>query len=103
VQFFQDKPQLFAKMALPHAFGFLLYRPALDGSASAAAAGAAPAPQPLQLFNTDRDSRHAARRMQELTPLLQQVVGFTPSRQGECMCGAGPAHCQAAVLPHAGF
>lgn len=63
VQFWQDRPQLFAKMSKPHTFGFTLYR---------AAGGAM---QPVQQFNVTRDSRHAPERLPQLQALRLQAQG----------------------------
>lgn len=87
VQFYNEKPQLFAKMAPPHAFGFLLYRPAaVPAQPASEAAASAAVPHPVQLFNCAADSRHAAVRLQQLQALRQQVLG-NPVTQGEHLKG----------------
>lgn len=68
VQFYQDRPQLFAKMSKPHSFGYLLYR--TNGSAVQAAEA-----QPVQLWNTTADSHYAAERLPQLQALRAQAVG----------------------------
>lgn len=70
VQFWQDRPQLFAKMAKPHCFGYRLYR--MNGSSIEASSSA----QPVQQYNTTGDSRHAADRLPQLQALKLQALGL---------------------------
>lgn len=79
VQFWQDRPQLFAKMSKPHSFGFLLYR--ISGSVEAAREA-----QPLQVWNTTQDSHYAAERLLQLHALRMQAIGHATGAGRRILC-----------------
>jgi hypothetical protein len=88
-------------MAPPHGFGFLLYRPQPQPAAAAAGGGGdVPVPPPIQLYNAGIDSKHARRRLPELSPVQQRVLGSGGTTQGVCVCVCVPAFfcCRACVV-----
>lgn len=69
VQFYQDRPQLFAKMSKPHTFGFLLYR--VPGNTLPDGV----APRPVRTFNATVPSHWADEQLPPLLALRIQALG----------------------------
>jgi hypothetical protein len=69
VQFYQDRPQLFAKMSRPHTFGFLLYRVSGNSLPDGVA------PRPVRTFNATVPSHWADEQLPPLLALRIQALG----------------------------